>query len=182
MNLPTGLSINSSTGLIAGTISPKMRPSGTPDSVTVAVPATGRPSASQTFTLSVAALGLMLPGALQSVEGQERVGVACGKHRRRRAGHLEPRRTSPAGLSLNTSTGLVSGEATSVGTSLVGVTLSEGSNSVSQSVAWQVAELGLSNPGKQTSQEGPKRTLALQGISADSGSLSFRRGGACQPD
>ena len=168
--LPLGLSINASTGLIAGTISTSAV-SGTPDSVTLTV-GDGSASVNETIAWSVAAVGFDNPGQVSSVQGQAFSLNLDG--RAANGGSLTYSVSGlPAGLSVNASTGLISGIPASLGWNQVGVTVSETGASTTQTFEWQVQETGLLFPGNQTSTEGATISLALQGASGSGGTLQY---------
>jgi len=82
----------------------------------------------------------------------------------------------PAGLSINASTGLISG---TVPTNAAGnrypttVTVSDGTNTVSQTFEWEIASLALANPGDQTTTEGVPASLALSAQSSSGRPLTW---------
>jgi hypothetical protein len=168
--LPTGLSINASLGVISGTISTSAV-SGTPLAVTLAV-SDGGASVSQTLAWSVAALGLAQPENANAVQGRSFSLALQG--RAADGGTLAFSATGlPAGLTLNSSAGVISGTPTTQGEYVVSATLSEGSASVSQVFPLGVLEVGLVNPGTQTNAEGDSVSLVLSGSTAGSGTLAY---------
>ncbi|QMU80297.1 hypothetical protein GXW83_15410 [Streptacidiphilus sp. PB12-B1b] len=176
--LPAGLSINSSTGLISGTPTA----AGTSSVTVTATDSTG-PAGQTSFTWTVTAQGantvtVTNPGnqtgtvgtaaslqisASDSASGQTLAYSASGL---------------PAGLSINSSTGLVSGTPTTSGTSNVTVTATDTAGaSGSQSFTWTVnpssgggctAQQFLGNPGFETGSASP--WTASSGVISDSAS------------
>jgi hypothetical protein len=172
--LPPGLTLNSSTGLIAGTIAPGAATL-TPYGVTIAV-GDGTVSVSESLNWTVAGLGLTAPAQEDTVRGQS---VSLSLHGRAAdGGGLTYSATGlPAGLSLNTSTGLISGTPTTLGLYLVGLTATESLYSATQALEWEVLEIALPNPGDQSNTEGDAVSLAVQGVSDGGGSLTYSASG-----
>src|SRR6202044_1891813 len=81
----------------------------------------------------------------------------------------------PAGLSVNSSTGLISGTPTTAGTSTVTVTAKDATGaSGSASLSWTVNPAGgntvtVTNPGSQTSTVGTAVSLQMQASDSVSG-------------
>ena len=169
--LPAGLSLNASTGLISGTIT-SAAVSSIPDSVTLTV-GDGSASVSETFNWTVSQLGMAdLMGEVSSVQGQ--IFSLSLQGRDADGGSLSYSVTGlPAGLSLNTSTGLISGTPTSLGWYDVAATVSESSVSAGETFLWQVIEAGLRPIADQTNTEGDAISLALQGASGSGGTLNY---------
>ena len=143
--LPPGLSINTGSGLITGTITG----ASSPYSVTVTAIDGQGVSASQSFTWNVSTLSVTNPGTHNGAVGD---GVAL----QIQAGGL-PSGDSwtyaatglPSGLSINTSSGLIGGTITgSANTYSISVTASDGQGaSASQSFIWNVSTLSVTNRG-----------------------------------
>ena len=169
--LPAGLSLNASTGLISGTIT-SAAVSSIPDSVTLTV-GDGSASVSETFNWTVAQLGMAdLLGAVSSVQGQSFSLNLQGRDAD--GGSLSYSVTGlPAGLSLNASTGLISGTPPSLGWYDVAATVSESSVSATEAFLWQVVEAGLLPIADQTNTEGDTISLALQGASGSGLPLNY---------
>ncbi len=92
--------------------------------------------------------------------------------------------TLPGGLSLDTTSGLISGtisSGASVGSPFtITVTASDGSNSDSQTFTWTVAHAGtitLTNPGNQSNSEGATVSLPLVASDTGSGTLTYAASG-----
>ena len=169
--LPAGLSINSSTGLISGTPTT----AGT-SSVTVTATDTTGAHGSAAFTWTVnppnvvtvtnpgnqtstvgTAVSLQIP-ATDSASGQTLTYSATGL---------------PAGLSINSSTGLISGTPTTAGTSSVTVTATDTTGAHgSAAFTWTVNPpnvVTVTNPGNQTSTVGTAVSLQIPATDSASG-------------
>jgi hypothetical protein len=167
--LPGGLSINTSTGEITGTLSVGDDAT-SPDAVTVTA-SDGTWSASQSFNWDIAHLSLVNPGLQESVDGQNISlaivgGDADGGTVTFSASGLPP------GLSINSATGVISGALASNADAnsgyLASVTISDGSHTATQTFQWDVAKIGIANPGDQTSQEGHTVSLSLTALGSPS--------------
>src|SRR5258707_15196205 len=83
-------------------------------------------------------------------------------------------------LSLNSSSGVISGTlSTSADQNspyLVTVTASDGSHSSSQQFLWNVAQVGVANPGDRTNTEGDAITLSVAAHGVG-GTLTYAQGG-----
>ncbi len=176
--LPSGLTINSSTGLISGTIAVGADTS-SPYAVTVTATDSAGNSATQSFNWTVAHVSLVNPGAQTSLDGatvslQMQGHDSDGDTVSYTAGGL------PSGLSINTSTGLISGTiASNADTNspyAVTVTAGDGTNTTTQYFLWTVAQVSLSAPSDQTNTEGDTVSLQLQGAKS-SGSLAYNASG-----
>ncbi len=177
-NLPSGLTINSTTGLISGVIAVGAD-SSSPYAVTVTATDSAGLSATQSFTWNVAHVSLVNPGPLQSNDGanvslQLQGSDADGDTLSYTASAL------PSGLSINANTGLISGTiASNADTNSpynVTVTASDGTNTTTQTFLWAVGQVSLSTPSDQTNSEGDSVSLQLQGT-ASSGSLTYNASG-----
>ncbi len=156
--LPSGVSINASTGLITGTIT------GSANTYSSSVTASDGEGASttQSFTWNVSVLSETNPGTQNGAVGDSvsvaiaTSGLPSGDSWTYSASGL------PSGLSINTSTGLITGTITgSASTYSSSVTAGDGEGaSVSQSFTWNVSALSVTNPGTQSSALGA--TVSLQ--------------------
>src|SRR5207253_766731 len=104
--LPAGLSINSSTGIISGTIS-STADSASPYASTVTV-SDGTYSTSQTFTWTVSHVLLVNPGNQTNTTG-DAVSLPISARDRDNDTLSYTATGLPTGLSMNSSTGLISG-------------------------------------------------------------------------
>src|SRR5262249_4977871 len=160
--LPPGLGINSSTGVISGTLS-ITADTGSPYTVTVTA-ASGGSSASQTFRWTVLPLTLTNPGPQGGVS---RAAASLALQARRAGGGaLTYSATNlPPGLSINSTTGVISGTLSPTAHTgspyWVRVTAGDGTHSANQGFLWTVTQVGLSNPGDQTTQEGQAVSLQV---------------------
>jgi guanyl-specific ribonuclease Sa len=182
-HLPTGLSINSSTGLISGSISYSAVEINGGGSFTVTVSASDHVSTagSQTFTWTVAEYdpppSITNPGDLSNSEGQPvslqiQASVPDGDTLTYSAAHL------PTGLSIDTSTGLVSGTLTnqSAGTYATTVSVSDGTNTTTAAFNWTVTDVTspvMTNPGSQSNLEGDPVNLQIVTTDADGDPLTY---------
>ncbi|MEM7028864.1 MAG: putative Ig domain-containing protein [Chloroflexota bacterium] len=88
----------------------------------------------------------------------------------------------PAGLSLNTSSGVISGNPITAGVSNVSVSVSDGLASANISFVWTINDIPnnapvLTNPGDQTNTIGDNVSLTLQANDSDGDSLTFSASG-----
>ncbi len=165
--LPSGLSINASTGLITGTIT------GSANAYSPSVTASDGEgaSATQSFTWNVSVLSETNPGTQNGAVGDSvslaiaTNGLPSGDSWTYSAAGL------PSGLSINTSTGAITGTITgSANTYSSSVTASDGEGaSVSQSFTWNVSALAVTNPGTQSSALGGTVSLQIQTSGLPSG-------------
>ncbi len=180
--LPLGLSIDSGTGLISGTIDPSAG-SNTAYSVTVTVTddttATSQ-TASQTFAWTV---GAGVPGPLMDSPGDQvgaagdtvdlalNAGDSGGYPLTFSAAGL------PAGLGIDPTSGEITGTlANSAASSTpysVTILASDGQASLSQTFNWSVGAVGLTNPGDLTNLAGDTVLFSPTATDALSNALSF---------
>jgi hypothetical protein len=175
--LPTGLTINSTTGVITGTIGKYA--AGTYTVTISATDGTGNTGSTQ-FTWTVndtTAPTLSNPGNQSNNEGDP-VNLQI------RAQDAETFSATglPTGLSIDANTGLISGtiDPYAAGTYNVTVTVTDtdnttSSNSASVQFTWTVAAItppGFTNPGTQNNNEGDSVSLALKPEGADPGSIT----------
>jgi hypothetical protein len=158
--LPSGLTIDSTTGLISGTLG-STDDAGSPYAVTVGV-SDGTNSASQSFNWTVANVVISPVGDQTNLRGDGvSLGVAAtdafGQPLTYAVGGLPP------GLSINPTTGLISGtianNASITTPYTVTASASDGSHSASTSFTWTVGGFVLGNPGDQTNTEGDAVSL-----------------------
>jgi|GEM_PF-749331 len=171
--LPPGLGINSSTGLISGTIS-NSADSGSPYAVTLTA-SDGSHSGSQSFNWTVTHLGVANPGSQTSNDGA----AISLQIQGRDIDHdtLSYSAGLPAGLTINSSTGVISGTISFSGHTSspynATVTVSDSTHSASQSFIWIVGHLALSNPGNASNTEGDAVSLQLSGTDTDHDALTY---------
>ncbi|MHB8736881.1 MAG: putative Ig domain-containing protein, partial [Terriglobales bacterium] len=160
--LPPGLALDPVAGVISGTL-PNSAASSTAYTVTVTA-SDGMASSSQTFTWTVASVGLTNPGNQSNLDGDvvslQLIGVdAANLPLTYSATNLPP------GLSIASTTGLISGTIASTANNsipyAVTVTATDGTHSASQAFNWSVAKLALNAPGNQENQEGTAVSLQL---------------------
>jgi hypothetical protein len=179
VGLPAGLTINTSTGRISGT------PTGAGSSnVTIAASDGRGGSDTESFTWTVvpappvnAAPVLTNPGSQSGTVGvavslQIAASDANGDSLGYTAANL------PAGLSIDSSTGRISGTPTTAGASSVTVAVSDGrGGGASADFTWTVVRANVAptvaNPGNQTSTAGVALSLSLVATDADGDSLAY---------
>ena len=172
--LPPGMSVNSSTGLIAGV------PSVAGTFSVVATASDGSSSSSRTFSWVVVAGNsppvLTNPGALttdvgQSVSLQLLASDPDGQPLSFTSSGLPP------GLAIGANTGAIVGQPTTPGTFNVTVTVSDGSLTASQTFAWTIRSANqpptLTNPGTQTSTAGQATSLQLHASDPNGDPLTY---------
>ena len=179
--LPTGLSINSGTGLISGTVGTGASTT-TPYSTTVTV-GDGVNAAVDSFSWYVSPAGaVVLPNlGNQTDSAGDMVALSVQAVDSTGAELYYTASGLPAGLSLNPYTGLVFGTiaASAVSSSPYSVTVTAADaafNGASQTFTWTVNAAGtvtLANPGDQTNNEGDTASLALSATDSGSGTLAY---------
>jgi hypothetical protein len=175
--LPSGLSIDAATGLISGTIA-LTAASSTPYAVTVTAQDAVF-SASTTFNWTVSPLSLANPGPRYNVDGQA-VSLALAVDENDGDTLTFSATNLPPGLSINASTGVISGNLSATADQgsgyLTTETVSDGTNSATEDFQWNVSKIGAVNPGAQTSQEGDTVSLTIQ-TAGISGTPAFSASG-----
>ncbi|MHB1423596.1 MAG: beta strand repeat-containing protein [Gemmataceae bacterium] len=176
--LPSGLSINSGTGLISGAIASNADTS-SPYSVTVTATDSNNNSVSQAFNWTVARVAL---NPVSDQENQEETAVSLQLSATDNEATPTYSATGlPPGLSIDSTTGLISG---TVGIGAFGsspyqvtATATDGSNTSSQSFVWTVTpRVALVNPGSQSNATGDSVSLQLSATSPG-GTMSFSASG-----
>jgi hypothetical protein len=165
--LPTGLSIDPSSGLITGTITD----TASTYSATVTANDGQGDSPSQAFTWNVSTLSVTNPGTQNNAVGDsvslqvQDAGLPSGDSWTYSATGL------PSGLSINTSTGLITGTVTGSATTYsASVTAADGEGATaSQSFSWNVSALSVTNPGTQNNAVGDSVSLQVQDAGLPSG-------------
>jgi len=175
--LPPGMNMNSTTGIISGTIA-LGADSGSPYAVTVTA-SDGLASASQSFNWIVTPISLANPGPQTAVDGGA-FSLAISAHDPDGDTLTFSAAYLPPGLSINAASGVISGTLTADDDGWspypTTVTASDGSHNATETFAWTVTKIGLANPGDQTDQEGDNVSLQLAG-SGVFGTLSYSAGG-----
>jgi hypothetical protein len=165
--LPSGLTINTATGAISGTIT------GAANAHAVNVTASDGHggSASASFTWNVSVLAVTNPGTQNSAAGStisplsiSASGLPSGDSWNFGATGL------PSGLTINSTSGVISGTITAAANAYaVTVTASDGHGaSASASFTWNVS-LSVTNPGTQNSADGDTVSLPIQANGIQSG-------------
>jgi hypothetical protein len=176
--LPSGLSINSSTGVITGTIAAGAS-SASPYQVTVTA-ADGTYTSSQSFGWNVSAIYIPAPLDQSNLDA-DAVSLSAAAHYHG-SGTLTYSATDlPDGLSINSTSGLISGTLTSTadadGPYAVTVTATDGTASASQSFDWDVAQRAtLDAVADMTNLPGDAVTVQLSASDAATGSITWTYG------
>jgi RHS repeat-associated protein len=186
-NLPSGLSINSSTGVISGTIA-DTADLASPFLVTIfASDATANVADMQqlTWIVSPVKVALTNPSSLTNIDGDA---VSLSLPATDSAGHslVYSATGLPSGLSINSSTGQISGTIASgadvSSPYLVTVTATDGELSVAsvQPFVWNVQSgttgagvVTLANPGLHENHDGDAVSLSVTASDSDSNALTF---------
>jgi hypothetical protein len=164
--LPTGLSINSSSGLITGIITG----SAATYSATVTASDGQGDEPSQSFTWNVSTLSVLNPGTQNNAVGDsvslqiQAGGLPSGDSWTYSA-------SLPSGLSINASSGLITGTITGTASSFsASVTAGDcQGGSTTQDFTWNVSVLSVTNPGTQYSAVGKSVSLQVQASGLPSG-------------
>jgi hypothetical protein len=168
--LPSGLSIDAGTGAITGTVTG----AAAKDTVKVTAADGNGASVSQSFTWQVSVLSLTNPGAQYNAVGDKvslalkTSGLPTGDKWTYSAAGL------PSGLSINTSTGAITGKVSGTATSYSAtVTAGDGKGaSVSQTFTWNISVLALTNPGTQSAAVGASVSLQMNATGVPPGETS----------
>jgi hypothetical protein len=139
--LPAGLTLNASTGVISGNV--------TPGSSTITVTVSDGPAqASTTFTLTVTASNsgptLAAPGN-QTNDTDDAVALQLSASDPDGDPLTFSATGLPPGLTLNTSSGLISGTPTTPGTYSVTATVNDGTTSTSRTFSWSISTVPTSS-------------------------------------
>jgi hypothetical protein len=172
--LPPGLSINSTTGLISGTIANTASIT-TPYNVTVTA-TDGTGSASTSLTWSISSFMLDNPGDQTNAEG-EPVALPLTVETNSNPTLTFSATGLPDGLGINPTTGLIAGTIASLDAEnspySVTVSASDGTTTASQTFSWTVTHVLLTNPGDQINTAGEKVALHIQASDPDGDALSY---------
>jgi hypothetical protein len=174
--LPSGLSINTSNGLISGTVA-NLDANNSPYSVTVTA-SDGTHNANQTFNWTVTHVLLTDPGQQINAQGsaaslQIQATDPDNDHLTYGASGL------PSGLSINTSTGLISGTISNTAGAgspyTVNLTAADATHTATQTFTWSVtnASVTVTNPGTQNSADGATASLQINASDTAGDPLSF---------
>jgi len=162
--LPAGLNMDSTTGVISGTINDSADVN-SPYAVAVTA-SDGVVSVSQSFNWVVTAIILVNPGPQSSVDGQTlSLAVSATDVDGNALTFSAP--NLPPGLTINAYTGVISGTLTYLDDEwspyMTALTVSDGAHAVTGIFAWTVTKVGVVNPGDQNNQEGDNVSLQLAG-------------------
>jgi hypothetical protein len=177
--LPSGLNISNSTGLISGTISTSAA-SSMPYAVTVTAN-DGSSTSSQTFYWTVSTLYLAQPADQTNLDG-DAVSLGLGAQYYGAGSVMYGATGLPNGLSINTSTGIISGTVANTADTnspyTVTVTATAGSATASQTFTWTVSpRIAVDSPGDQTNAVGDVVSLPISAVEAGSGTLMYSASG-----
>ncbi len=174
-NLPAGLSLGSSSGLISGTITAATN---TNSATTLSI-TDGSNTVVDFLTWSIGPISLTSPGN-QTNNAGDAVALYLDGFDANNAALLYSASDLPAGLNVNAYTGAVYGTiaASAVSGSPYTVTLqaSDGSASASQTFTWTVGAAGtltLANPGGQANDEGDSVSLSLSPTYSGGGTVYY---------
>ncbi len=173
--MPTGLSINSSTGLISGTLA-STDASSTPYNVTVTAN-DGTSSSSQTFAWTVSAINLVAPGDQTNLDGDTvSLPLTTAITARARSATAPP--ACRPGLSINSRraqiTGSIAGTADTNSPYSVTVTATDGTNTSSQTFNWTVnPRVSVDAVSDQSNAVGDVVSLQCPASDAANGTLSY---------
>ncbi len=177
-DLPPGLSINSSTGAITGTISSSASTT-TPYTPTITV-SDGTNTSVDVFTWAINPSGVIVvtsPGSLSNAAGDD-VEMQMQANDSTNGSLLWTASNLPGGLYINPYTGYINGTVASSAVSgtpySVTISASDGPNSGSTTFAWTISAaagtISSSNPGGQTTTEGTTiATLSIDASDSTSG-------------
>ncbi len=173
--LPTGTSINSSTGVISGTVARGAANSGTPYTTTITV-GDGTSSSSETFSWAInSAITITQTADQSSTEGQT-ISLPIQATDTTSPATLSFSATGlPTGTSINSSTGVISGTvadgAANSGTPYTStITVGDGTSSITETFSWAVASaITITQTLDQVSSEGDSVSVAVVAADATSG-------------
>jgi len=174
--LPSGLSINPNTGLIAGTVA-NLDSNNSPYTVTISA-TDGTSTSSQTFTWTVTYITITDPGDQINAPG-DTVSLPIQASDPANDTLSYSATGLPPGLSIDATTGLISGTIDSTAGSdtpySVTVTVSDGTHTASDNFNWTVANqaVTVTNPGTQDNAEGDNVSLQINASDPDGNPLSF---------
>ncbi len=171
--LPPGLSIDPNTGIISGTVTSNAN---SPYTVTISATDDNGDPASVTFTWTIGPPLVLNPIPNQTNGEGDKVALLASAP----PGYTPSGFTAtglPTGLSINTTTGLISGtiDPRAAGSYSVTVTPTNNNGQGGVSFTWTVSDTTppvLTNPGTQTSAAGQSIDLTIQSTDADPGSFT----------
>ncbi len=181
--LPPGLTVNANSGVISGTIAANAS-NNSPYAVNVSVN-NGTLTVNQTFSWVVTVVGVTNPGDQTNNAGTN-VNLQIQGRDNNGNNLTYGAQGLPPGLSINTTTGLISGTiaANAYLTSpyTVTVTATKGTASDSQTFAWNVGHAAnnppvVTNPGNQTNSEDDEISLQIRATDADNDKLTYSAAG-----
>ena len=174
LGLPGGLHINPTSGAITGTVGAGDAASG-PYSVTVEI-SNGTYSAQTNFNWNInGAVVLTSPGDQTMAQGASASLMLSATG----SGTLSYSASGlPTGLSINSSTGAISGTASTGGTWHTTATASNGTYSDSVAFSWTISStINITDPGTQNNKIGDTVSLTISATDTSSGTLSYSASG-----
>ncbi len=172
--LPAGLSIDSTFGVISGTISANASAS-SPYAVTVTA-TDGTDPASTSFTWTVQNFALENPGDQSNSEGDV-VSLQLVVDSNASPNLTYSGTGLPAGLSLDTSSGLISGTVSAGDANdspyTVTVSATDGNNTSTASFSWTITHILVTQPDDQISAPGATASLQVQASDPDGDALTY---------
>ncbi len=172
VGLPAGLTLDPHTGLISGTISAGT-PLASPLSTTVSA-TDGTYSATQSFTWNVSnPITIANPGSQSGTEGDP-VSLQIGAIDAT-GGTLSYSATGlPPGLSINVTTGLLTGVLNAGGSYPTTIAVTDGPYTATQPLTWTVSgPITITNPGDQSNTEGDTVSLPIAASDSSGGTLTY---------
>ncbi len=172
-NLPAGLSINKSTGVISGTIQSGDF-SSTPYMVTVSA-SDGVNTSSAQFTWKVGTLPAITTPANQNNNVGDAVSLQVIASDADGAALTYGEHNLPPGLTIDPSTGLITGNITAASTYTATVSVSDGVDTVSANFTWQVGTVTptVTSPGTQMNADNDPVMLQIVASYANSPTLTY---------
>jgi Bacterial Ig-like domain (group 3)/Putative Ig domain/Calx-beta domain len=173
-NLPAGLSINPSTGAITGTVASAASAASPNTVILLATDGTYTDIKSFTWKIGIATtITVADPGSQSNNEGDS---ISLAMSATDTGGTISSWSATdlPTGLSINSSTGVVSGTASTGGTWNPTITATDGTHSASVTDAWDVSSpITITDSGPQAYNAGDAVSVPITATDTASGTLVF---------